>query len=91
MTSDITTTATIAKITCRVTNAYGSSKTRVREAEKTTKKPMVVSANWTVINTQSMFRLGSAGLARMLPRPESGLRERNEVAIVSAVAISQRC
>ena len=47
---------------------------RVRVAENTTKQPAIVSAACAVINTQSMFRLGSAGLERMLPRPESGLR-----------------
>ena len=54
---------------------------RVREAEKTTKNPMMVSANCTTMSTQSTLRLGSAGLAPMLPRPESGRRERNDVAI----------
>ena len=47
---------------------------RVRVAEKTMKQPATVSASWAVISTQSMFRLGSAGLERMLPSPESGLR-----------------
>ena len=42
---------------------------------------MIVSTICTVINTQSMLRLGSAGLALMLPSPESGLRERKDVAI----------
>jgi hypothetical protein len=40
----------------------------------------MVSVNCTTSSTQSTFRLGSAGLAPMLPRPESGFRERNDVA-----------
>ena len=76
----MTTMAMIANTTWRVANAYGSAEIRVLDAENTTKNPMIVSANWTAINTQSTLRLGSAGLAPMLPRPESGLRERNEVA-----------
>ena len=63
----------MAKITWRVTYVYGSA-VRVRVAENTTKQPAIVSAAWAVISTQSMLRLGSAGLERMLPRPESGLR-----------------
>ena len=47
---------------------------RVRVAENTTKQPAIVNAAWAVISTQSMLRLGSAGLERMLPSPESGLR-----------------
>ena len=47
---------------------------RIRVAEKTTKQPATVSAAWASISTQSMLRLGSAGLERMLPSPESGLR-----------------
>ena len=70
----------IAKTTWRVAKAYGSAEIRVLDAEYTTKKPMMVSANCTDISTQSTLRLGSAGLAPMLPRPESGLRDRNEVA-----------
>src|SRR5215203_4056641 len=73
ITTTIARTATIAKITWRVTNVYGST-VRVRVAEKTMKHPATVSANWLAISTQSMFRLGSAGLERMLPSPESGLR-----------------
>ena len=63
----------MAKITWRVTNVYGSA-VRTRVAEKTTKHPATVSAICAVSSTQSMLRLGSAGLERMLPSPESGLR-----------------
>ncbi len=69
----------IAKTTCRVANAYGSSLMRVRDAENTMKHPMTVSAPCTVISTQSTLRLGAAGLAPMLPRPESGRLDRNDV------------
>ncbi len=79
----------MAKITCRVANAYGSAATRVRDAENTTKQPATVRASCTDISTQSMLRLGSAGLAPMLPRPESGLRLKNEVAI-GAQCVSNR-
>ena len=47
---------------------------RVRVAENTTKQPAIANAAWASISTQSMLRLGSAGLDRMLPKPESGLR-----------------
>ena len=73
MTTNITTVAAMAKITWRVTNVYGSA-VRTRVAENTTKQPATVSAAWASMRTQSMLRLGSAGLERMLPRPESGLR-----------------
>ena len=61
----------MAKMTWRVTKVYGSA-VRVRVAEKTTKHPMTVSADWARSSTQSMLRLGSPGLERMLPSPESG-------------------
>src|SRR5215213_7606668 len=73
MTTTITTAATMAKITWRVANVYGSA-VRVRVAEKTMKQPATVRTSWASSRTQSMLRLGSAGLERMLPRPESGLR-----------------
>src|SRR5262245_65017167 len=63
----------MAKITWRVTKTYGSA-VRVRVAEKTTKHPITVSVDWASRRTQSMLRLGSPGLDRMLPSPESGLR-----------------
>ena len=54
---------------------------RVRDAENTTNNPRTVSAACADISTQSMLRLGSPGLAPMFPSPESGLRDRNEVAM----------
>src|SRR5262245_51699781 len=63
----------MAKITWRVTKTYGSA-VRVRVAEKTTKQPITVSVDWASRRTQSMLRLGSPGLDRMLPSPESGFR-----------------
>src|SRR6056297_2139054 len=73
------TMATMANTTCRVAKAYGSSTSRVLDVEKTMKQPATVRIICTVSRTQSMFRLGSAGLALMLPSPESGRRERNAV------------
>ena len=73
ITTTITMEAAMAKMTWRVTNVYGSA-VRTRVAEKTTKHPATVSTAWASSSTQSMLRLGSAGLERMLPRPESGLR-----------------
>ena len=46
---------------------------RVRVAEKTMKQPITVSADWASSSTQSMLRLGSPGLDRMLPKPGVGL------------------
>ena len=83
MTIDMTITAMIAKTTWRVTNAYGSAAMRVRDAENTTNIPTTVSAACADISTQSMLRLGSPGLAPMFPSPESGLRDRNEVAMTA--------
>src|SRR6187431_995834 len=45
---------------------------------------MTVKATWLDIRTQSMLRLGSPGLALMFPRPESGFRDRKEVATVAS-------
>ncbi len=63
----------MAKITWRV-RKRNESGVRVRVAEYTTAQPMTVNAAWTAMSTQSTLRRGSAGLARMLPSPESGLR-----------------
>ena len=49
---------------------------------------MIVRATCVASSTQSMFRLGSPGLALMLPSPESGLRERNEVATVAYLLVA---
>ncbi len=43
------------------------------------KQPITVNAAWASINVQSTLRLGAAGLERMLPRPESGLRRTRSV------------
>src|SRR5262245_66382257 len=63
----------MAKITWRVTKTYGSA-VLGRVAENTTKHPITVSVDCASRRTQSMLRLGSPGLDRMLPSPESGLR-----------------
>ena len=65
--------AAMAKMTWRVTNSYGSV-VRPRVAEKTMKQPITVSTPCPSSRTQSMLRVGAAGLERTLPRPESGLR-----------------
>ena len=52
----------------------------LREAVSTTARPIAESALTANISNQSMLRVGALLLERMLPRPESGLRRRNDTA-----------
>ena len=63
----------IANTTWRVTNAYGSSAMRVRDAEYTTKQPVTVSTPCVSSSTQSTLRLGIAGARADVAEPAVGL------------------